>query len=810
MSKTTNVVVGVAGAAAALAGLGYYWMFHRPQPKAKGHLPLKGLKEPVEVIRDRWGVPHIYSASTEDVFFAQGFVHAQERMWQLDFNRRLVAGRLSEILGAVALPLDRWMRTLRMRYWAEYQAGRLTDRTATILEAYAAGVNAFIARGRLPVEMTLLRYKPEPWIPADTLSWVKMMGWSLSVNWEVELLRAQLLDRLGSEKMAELEPGFAAWPQVVPAGVDYSCIGLGALRKSEQAEQFTGPTAAEGIGSNNWVIGPQRSATGQPLLANDMHLAMSIPAIWFENHLSGGELHVSGVSFPGVPGVIAGHNEQIAWGYTNGFPDVQDLFIERLRRTEDGRVQYLFRDEWLDAEVFQEIIQVKGGEPATEEVIVTHHGPIINNLTTECVEERPLALRWTALEDDSTLEALYGMNTAKSCVEFREALRPWQVPVQNVVYADRQGNIGYSFPGKVPIRARGDARLPVPGWGGEYEWTGYIPFEELPHLYNPPQGYIATANNRVAGEDYPYYLGIDHVAGSRAQRIIELIEAQGKIDVATIRRMHFDQVSPAARPTASALANLETDDPELREVILRMRGWDGDLSPGSPQAAVYEVFTLRLMYRMLSPLGELAERVAGKGPVPVLAEGSMMGEHAREWLRTNLERDDCTWFDFGSGETRQQALTIALRETVDFLKAHFGPIFDDWAWSKLHQLNFRHTLARAAPLEALFNRGPYPMGGDFDTVWATGNSFFDLSNEATIGPPFRFIADLSDWNRSLSILAPGQSGHPRSPHYADQIQAWFKGDYHPMLFDREAVLKEARSSLVLAPESTNDRASRRR
>jgi penicillin amidase len=804
MSKTTNVVVGVAGAAAALAGLGYYWLFHRPLPQTKGRLRLKGLIEPVEIIRDRWGVPHIYGQSVEDTLFAQGFVHAQERLWQMDFNRRLVAGRLSEILGEVSLPLDRWMRILRMRYWAEKQAEKAEGTSLSIMEAYIAGVNAFIKQGHLPVEMTLLHYKPEPWTPADILSWVKMMGWTLSVNWEVELLRAQLYERLGPEKMAELEPGFSAWPQVVPAGIDYSYITYDALLKNGEAKKWTGPTAAQGLGSNNWVISPQRTTTGSPLLANDMHLMMSIPAIWYENHLSGGELHVSGVSFPGIPGVIAGHNEHVAWGYTNGFPDVQDLFIEKLRRTDDGGAQYLFKDRWLDAEVFQEVIKVKGAETATEEVIVTHHGPIINHLTSECSEDKPLALRWTALEDDTTFEALFEMNTAKSCTEFREALRHWMVPVQNTVYADRQGNIAYSFPGKVPIRAKSGMRLPAPGWTGEYEWVDYIPFEELPHLYNPPQGYIATANNRVTGEDYPYFLGIDHVAGSRAQRIIELIEAQERIDVDYIKRMHFDQVSPAARPVIRALATLESDDPELREVIQSMHGWDCDLSPDSPQAAVYEVFTLKLMYRMLAPLGELAQRIIGKGPVPVLAESSIMGEHAHEWLRATLEMDECSWFDLGSGETRQQAMTIALRETVDFLKSQFGPVFNDWAWGKLHKLNLKHTLGRVAPLDALLNRGPYTLGGDFDTVWAAGNSFFDLSNDVTIGPPFRFIADLGDWNRSQGLLAPGQSGHPRSRHYADNIQAWFTGEYHPMPFDREAVMKEAKDILVVSPREKKD------
>ncbi len=806
--RTWMAGLGAAlGAVTGLAGLGYYWLFRRPLPRRKGRLALKGLASPVEVITDRWGVPHIYAQSLGDLCFAQGYLHAGERLWQMEFNRRLVAGRLSEILGKVSLPLDRWMRILGMRRAAEQQLALLDNETHGALEAYAAGVNARIAQGRLPVEFSLLRFHPEPWNITDSMSWAKMMAWNLSVNWETEILRARFIARLGPEKAAALEPlDLKETLRVIPPGVDYSCIGGEALQQAEQARPFTGPVAQDGLGSNNWVISPARSATGMPLLANDMHLLLSAPAIWFENHLVGGGLNVTGVSFPGIPGVVAGHNEHVAWGFTNGFPDVQDLYIEKIRHTEDGQVQYLYQDEWRDARVIREEIRVKESEPAVEEVIVTHHGPVINALSQDFAGEQPLALRWTALEPDNMFQALLGMNRAKNCLEFRDALRYWAAPVQNTVYADRQGNIGYSFPGKVPIRLKGDGRVPVPGWTGEYEWTGYIPYEELPHLYNPTHGYIVTANNRVVGDDYPYFLGYDHISSNRARRITELIEENPKISVGTIRRMQMDQVSVATRPVVRALGALETGDPELQAVLQRMRGWDGSLAADSPEAAVYEVFTQRLITRLSSAHleGNLAACYSGKGITPVLAEFSLFGERAREWLREILDQPGCPWFNQGDGRSREDVLREVLRESVDFLKEACGPAVEDWAWGNLHQLTFGHPLGSVKPLDRLFNRGPYPLGGDFDTVWATGSAYHDLNSKTVIGPPFRFIADLSDWNGSQAILAPGQSGHPASRHYADNIQPWMKGETHPMLFDREAVEKEAEGRLALEPDLEKD------
>jgi penicillin amidase len=817
------IAAGLLAFSASLAAAGYYWLLRRPLARTKGTLRVPGLRDGVEVLRDRWGIPHIYASNLHDLLFAQGFVHAQDRLWQMDLHRRLVSGRLSEIMGQVTVPVDYWLRILGMRRVVELEVDLLDPQIRAHLEAYAAGINARIAQGRLPVEFTLLRYRPAPWTVADTVSWGKMMSWYLSVNWESELLRAQLITTLGPEQAADLEASYPeGQPYIVPPGIDMAALDTTPLERAEAARSFTGPTARDGLGSNNWVLSGSRTATGAPLLANDMHLPMTLPSIWYENQLIADELNVTGVTFPGIPGVVVGHNGHVAWGFTNGYADVQDLYVERLRRTDDGdgksRVQYEYQSQWLDATVIDEEIRVKGGETIVKEIIATRHGPIINALApdlagepwAQAVEGAPpevaegLALRWTSLEPDGMIEAVLALNQARDCLEFREALRHWTAPVQNVVYADTKGNIAYTYAGKVPIRAKGDGRVPVPGWTGEYEWLRYIPFEELPHLYNPPQGYIVTANNRVIGDDYPYYLGSEFATGDRAQRIVELIEACQRIDIDYIKGMHFDQISHTARAIARHLGQLPVHDPELAAVVAQMRDWDGSLDAGSAPAAIHQVFLRRMIQLLLQHrLGHLAIRYAGQGPTPMLAESSLSGSTSWAWLLKVLSQPSSPWFDLGHGETREDVMRLALRQTVDILKAELGPEIEDWSWGKLHTLTYAHTLGRVKPLDRLLNRGPHPIGGDGTTIWATGASRHDLSSEGIVGPPFRFVADLGDLRNSWGLLVPGQSGQPGSKHYDDQIQDWFTGEYHPMLYDRDDVEREAcaRLSLVPAEES---------
>lgn len=797
-----GAAAGAVGAAVAGAVGGLYAAtVRRPLPKREGRIRVPGMAGEVDVLVDAWGVPHVYAASMPDLMRAQGYLHAQDRLWQLELNRRIVAGRLAELVGDAALPLDRWMRTLSLRHVAEQEPALLSAESLGLLQAYADGVNARIADGRLPVEFTLLRHRPEPWSVVDSLAWTKMMALTLSVNWEAEIVRARIIDKIGPELAAQLEPDYAAdMPYVVAPGIDYSCIGESALARSAAAERVSGPVAVDGLGSNNWAVHGSRTATGMPLLANDMHLGLTIPAIWYENHLSAPGFEVTGVSFPGLPGVVSGHNTSVAWGFTNGFPDVQDLYVEHLQG--DGeRVEYEFEGSWHPADVRPETIAVKGGPSVVEQVVTTRHGPIINTLAPDHAGDQPLALRWTAHEPSPMIEVLLEMNRAGSCAQMREALRGWHTPVQNVVYADVHGTIAHSYPGRIPIRAAGDGRTPVPGWTGEYEWTGYIPFDDLPHQENPPSGVIATANNRVVDDDYPYWLGADFVTGNRARRITEMLEGAETVDVALIRRMHLDQVSHSARRVVASLAGMASEDPVVDEALRLLADWDGTLGSDSAAASIYQVFSITLAQRLLRPrLGEVTDLYTGQGITPVLAETSMMGEHCREWVDATLESPESHWWDTGGGETAEQQILAAMADTVADLTGRFGADPVRWRWGRMHSLTLRHVLGSQAALGRLLNRGPFPIGGDGDTIWNAQVARHDPGLDGVmIGPPFRFIADLSELGQSRGQLMPGQSGQVGSPHYADGIGPWLRGDYHPMVIDRTAVEGNAEARFTLVP-----------
>ncbi len=765
-------------------------------PQVKGTLSIKGLEAPVEVLRDKWGVAHIYAQNARDVLFAQGFVHAQERLWQMDFTRRVVFGRLAEVLGEAALPADRAMRTLSLYLTAETEAEHLSGELSTYIQAYCAGVNSWIelaaTRKKLPLEFMLLGYQPEPWRVADSLGWAKLMCWTLAANWQSEFYRSQIIQRLGATKTNDLEIDIdKAWAVILDLGQ-----ALAGGRNPDATRNVTGPHAGEGVGSNNWVVDGSRCVTGKPLLANDMHLEMTTPAVWYENHLVGGEFDATGVTMPGVPMVIAGHNRHVAWALTDSCPDAQDLYEEHLRRSGGNGWEVEFKGEWLPAIVRKERILIKGGKSVVEEVVVTRHGPVINILFNDAFPDSPpLALRWTALEPGNASQAILGMNVAKDCHTFQEALRNFDDPSQNVVYADTQGNIAYTMTGRIPIRAKGDGTVPALGWTGAYEWTGYVPFESMPHLFNPPRGYIATANNQVQRPDFPYFLGKDYLISERAGRIIELLEGVEKVDVPYFQKMQVDQVSLSARVVARHLGTLQVSDPDMMEIVHRLAAWDGRLEADSPLACVFEA-TIRQAIRLLleHQLGELGVRIQGQGPFC-----GQWPEHTWEWFVRLLEKSASPWFDLGNGEQRDDVLRMALRQAVDYLKQELGPDMKKWKWGKLHHLTFGHVLGVQKPLDVVFNIGRFPIGGDGTTLWASYTCWHDLKPRPVVGPPFRFIADLSDIDHCWGVLVPGQSGHLSSPHFRDGVKPWFEGKYHPMLFRRDEVENNLEAKLVLKP-----------
>ncbi len=798
--------LGILLVVLVIVGLAWRTVIRRSWPQTNGIVEVPGLIEPVEIIRDRWGVPHIYAQNSHDLFFAQGYVHAQDRFWQMEFWRRIGSGRLAEILGEDALEKDRFIRTLGWRQVAEAEVALLDDETRAALDAYAQGVNAYLEehRGRLGLEFTILalngtRFEPEPWTPVDSLTWGKVMAWDLGGNRKMELLRARLIAQVGLGRLHDyLRPYPEDSPVIVPSEVswrreDVAGLDLLARRLGEGLVLGHGM----GIGSNNWVVSGAKSVTGMPLLANDPHLSIQMPSIWYEVGLHCGErcpYNVVGFSFAGVPGVIIGHNGRIAWGVTNAGPDVQDLYVEKINPQNPD--QYEYQGEWVDMEVRYEEIQVAGREePLVIKVRRTRHGPIINDVVHGPDEAwaygwQPLALRWTALEPGTLHQAVLALDRAQNWEEFREALRLWDVPAQNFVYADVEGNIGYQLPGRIPIRAKGDGSMPVPGWTGEYEWVGTIPYEELPSRFNPPEGFIVTANNAIVDAGYPYLIAREWAAGYRARRITDLLMAQEKFSVRDFARIQNDSYNLSAGEVLPYLLSLQPEEPELAEALERLADWDLQMRRESVPAAIYAAFWTFLMEDTFAD--ELGQRPGG-------------GDEEMVAIRYLLERPDNPWWDNVTTpdrvETRDEVLLQALADGVRWLRERLGGKMDRWTWGRIHTATFRNqSLGKSGIrlIEGLFNRGPVAVDGGTAIVNATSWSAREPAEVVGV-PSMRQIVDLSDFEASLSVHTTGQSGHPYHPHYADMIPLWRDGEYHPMHWERSAIEADAEGVLQLVP-----------
>ena len=791
-----------------LLGFGYgFFTVRRPWPRTKGKIRVEGLQAEVTVVRDSWGVPHIYASNPHDLFFAQGYVHAQDRFWQMEFWRRMGSGRLAEILGESALGTDRFLRTLGWHRTAARELELLDDETRATLEAYAEGVNAYVSarRGRLGLEFTVLGFngvdfEPEPWTPLHTLTWTKAMAWDLGGNMEDELLRAHVAARLGTPAIDTVVPPYPDdYPVIVPHPLTEEAL------EAVPEAAFETHVLGEGddIGSNSWVLAGSRTGTGTPLLANDTHLGIQMPSIWYEIGLHcdpvGPECpyNVVGFSFASAPGVIIGHNERIAWGVTNLGPDVQDLFVERVNPENPN--QYEYEGEWLDMEIVREEIQVAGEEePVVVNARVTRHGPIINDVAggTEgdwSLGWQPLALSWTALQPGTLMKSVLLLDRAGNWEEFRKALSYWDTPSQNFVYADAEGNIGYQAPGRIPVRASGDGSSPVPGWTGEYEWVDTIPFDELPRAFNPPEGYIVTANNAVVGPDYPHLITLDWDPGYRARRIVALIEADDSISLADIQAMQGD-VSPVwAEDVLSYLLVLPSDDGRQAEALETLRAWDKRATRDSAGAALFEPFRLHLLDLTFGD--ELGEQLLRR------ARGS-----ATDALVEILPDEFSPWFDDVTTpgvETRDEILLRALDEAVEELTDTLGRDMGRWRWGDLHTATFENqSLGHCGVrlVERIFNRGPVAVDGTIATVNNTGYTLDSPYGVETVSSQ-RQIVDLGNLTRSVSMHTTGQSGHPFHPHYDDMIDPWRNIEYHPMLWERADVEADAEGVLVLRPKA---------
>jgi penicillin amidase len=771
------------------------WYLHTAEPDYDRDATLAGLTEPVEVWRDSLGVPHIWARNEADLFRAIGFVHAQDRLWQMELFRRVADGRLAEVLGEPALDSDRFLRTVGMGRAAAATEATLDAPTRALLQAYADGVNAWISghSGALPPEFVALRFKPEPWTVRNSLAIGKIMAWDLA-QWELGLDLQYAVDRVGAEKARDLFPRYPAdglnilgsdaqWsPSGIaprgPAGPPAPTAGAPLPRVPALALELL-DAASTARASNAWVIGGSRTRSGKPILANDMHLALRAPAIWYLAALHGGEFSVTGMTIPGAPVVVAGHNQHVAWGFTNAGVDDTDFFIERL---SPDSARYLSPAGWEPLTVREETIQVKGRDPVVERVRTTRHGPILSGVEPRA-DGRVLAMRWTALDPSTEFRALAGMNRSRDAAEFMQALRAFNNPHQNVVFADDAGTIGYWMAGRVPIRRGGDGVLPVLGWTGEGDWIGELEWDSHPHVVNPTDGFVVTANNRQIGPEYPYYLTSDWTEPYRATRIRELVE-DGKAltadDVAGQQMDVRDEQAGRYLPHARRAAEAVGDSTAIR----LLAEWDGSTTIDSRAAPLYYAW-LEALSRRVSSDEYRGRRVY----------------FPRAALERILDAGDGAWVDDVSTPERETLAALSVAAMRDALSQVGGR-----SWGDVHHTIIEHSLGSARVLDRTLglNIGPFSSPGSPNTV-----------NVASFGgaPPFvtthgasqRHVVDLSDPDGAGGFILPtGQSGLPFSTHYRDQNARWRTGRLWAIPLDRDRAAARTVHRMKLTGDGATD------
>jgi penicillin G amidase len=729
-------------------------------PPLSGEVMIDGLQEGVSVVRDKDGVPHISAKNERDLYMAQGYVTAQERLFQMDMSRRQASGELSEVVGEATIERDKFFRTFGLKRAAIASYDMYSQEGKNVLQWYADGVNAFIQEAKkekkFPVEFSLLGYEPKEWTPFDSLTIGKYMAYDLGGHWKGQAFRYYAMQKFPKEKAYEL---FPSYPKDAPTIVDATNIDV---EKSFASVVFPN----EFNGSNNWVISGEKSVSGKPLLADDPHLSLATPAIWYQTTLQSPTVNVSGVIFAGVPGIILGHNEHVAWGVTNVGPDVQDLYIEK--RNPDNLMQFMYNDKWEDATVHEEKIKVKGKALIPYQVVVTRNGPVISEFAHDSGKDNVLSMRWTAHEPSAELEAILKLNKAKNWSEFEQGLELFHTPAQNFVFAATDGTIAYKANGKIPIRKKGDGMLPVPGWTDEYAWNGYIPFNELPTIKNPPEGFIATANNKVVDSTYTYHVSNTWAQPYRQERILEVLQSKEKFTVEDMKKLQMDQVNLQAKefvPIFLEALEKESLTKEEKKVVALLEDWsyvdDKELAAPLVFHTMFEKIESVLFKEDISE--KMLELFSGKGNI------------LDELLRKAASGNEGVWIQEKGGVS--SVLHQALKETINEISESQGENSEKWQWGKKHQLAFLHPLSNVSVLEWLFNSSnPVPVGGSHVTVQAAGwNKETGLVNH---GASWRFVADTANLTKAYHIVGPGQSGHVKSKWYDDQIQDWVSGTYH--------------------------------
>ena len=755
-------------------------------PDTSSAMYLKGLDSNIEIYRDAYGIPHVRARTAHDAFFGQGFATAQDRLWHMDHDRRHAYGRWAEYAGEAALSQDILMRRFQLRPSVERDYGAVNAETRAMLDAYAEGVNSFIqSTEALPIEYTLVDSEPEPWRPWDCLAVFKFRHILMGV-FESKLWRARLVNRLGPQRAAQVVPGYRQGHLlIVPPGAEYHGPDSAAADLLSQGAQAISHLGGVDAGSNNWAVSGRLTASGKPLLAGDPHRSLDTPNVYYQGHISCTEFDAVGLSFPGLPGFPHfGHNANVAWCVTHAQADYQDLYVERFK--EGSPDLYEFQGEWKRADVRHEVIQVRAGQQVELDVTVTQHGPVIEG---DPASGHAVAFMYTATAGPNLgFQCLPRMLKATSADEIEESMRDWVDPSNNFVFADIHGDIGYLNRGRLPVRSMSNAWLPVPGWTGQHEWRGFVPFEELVRSRNPDTGYIVTANNKIVGEDYPHYIGLHFTPEHRARRILERLEQIGNATVQDMTAVHAERVSVPGRTYAELLSRLQPLDRFSLEAQKMLSGWDGSMDREGVQPTIYSAFRWCLNRRLLQhALGTLAEEA-----LSAAGRGAPFHLRQLEAAFVNMARENDT-SALPPGEDWDSLMSGALADGVAYLRERLGDDMDSWTWGAVHFTRPRHTLSDSFPeIASLLDPPSIPMGGDGDTPqsasYAASNPFEIVGTSVA-----RYVFDTASWDNSAWIVPLGASGHPGSPHYADQAPIWGDLQLIPMLFDWERIAAAAAS-----------------
>jgi penicillin amidase len=794
-----------------------WWLVYRPLPQLDGKAKVAGLQAEVTVERDNWGVPHIRAASLEDAVEAQGYVVAQDRLWQLDLLRRASRGQLSEILGPATLKIDKDFRNLNFSRAAERDFQQMNPESRKLLEAYARGVNRFIEQHQetLPMEFTLLKYKPQPWQPTDSLVLTGYMYRTLTDTREREIQRALVTAKVGPELAKDLyspESGMDHFvvgdPNVKDATtsnaqddeddddqdeMDYDDLMraglmhpglLDAMKEPDLTSYFAhqvkewlreGDDDIRGtLGSNNWVVSGAHTANGKPLLANDTHLELTIPSIWYEVHITAPGYNTKGVTFPGAPLVIIGHNDRIAWGFTNSGADVLDLYIETFNPANPD--EYRVKGKWVKADVYDEVIHVKDAADQHMRLVVTRHGPVLVNH-----EDNAYAVKWTALEPGGLANSYNWLGKARNWKQFREIMKQVWGPAQNAVYADVEGNIGYVMAARVPVRKKGHGEVPMPGDTGDYEWTGYIPFEQLPQSFNPTSGFIVTANARVTGPDYKHYLTDRWEEPYRTARIFDLLNDKHDLRPEDMLKVQTDTYSyPHAflgEQLAAAAKSSLPKDPRAQKLIQEAKDWNGIAETNSPVVAFLDVTMYRALDLILQPHLGTDTKLYSWRRLTFLQRA--LTERPARWLPAEFKSYD---------ELLCAAADYSVRSLEE--ETHRSDP-DTWTWRHFNHLEMLHPLSRDNKLlKKLLSQAGRPQAG---------TRFSPRAASHRDGPSERFVANLGDWDQSILLLPAGESGQPGSEHYSDQFSYWYEGKPIYQSFSEAAEAKKKKHTLTLQP-----------